>query len=120
MHSRLHEIERRLHAVDRRSAQAEQLAKQLSQMLPRAWNTGAGEGGGGFFVGVATTAITARSGSTLGTGTVEVYSTSDGTMAATGVTQTVYNLDTAISSGKRVAVQPDSFGTLIAAPLECE
>lgn len=73
-----------------------------------------------FYIGKADGNITARSGTTPGTGTAEDWDASSGTLTATGVTRTVKNAGTLISSGKYVAYQKDPFGVWWAAPLECE
>lgn len=65
-------------------------------------------------------AITARSGTTPGTGSVDFYwRNSSGALEATGQSEAVYNPGIAISSGKYAWAQMDSFGDWYVAPLEC-
>lgn len=72
-------------------------------------------------LGKAGGAITALSGTTPGTGTVDFWwKNSSGTLEATGQSETVFNVDTAISSGKYVWVEQDSFGDWYVSPMQCE
>jgi hypothetical protein len=72
-------------------------------------------------LGVASGTITARSGTTLGGGTVNFYwRNPSGSLEATGQIETVYNPCAVISDGKYVWAQQDSFGDWYVAPLECE
>jgi hypothetical protein len=70
-------------------------------------------------LGVASGAITARSGTTLGTGTVTFYYNVGGTATVTGQSETVLNPGIAISSGKYVWVEQDMTGDWYVSPLEC-
>lgn len=118
----LDEIERRLEDERQSRREMESQLAQLSQMVGHVANMASAprSGGAGFYVGKATSAISARSGATLGSGTYKVYSTAGGTLTATGVTGTAYNAGGAIASGKHVALQKESTdGTMMAAPLEC-
>ncbi len=80
------------------------------------------------FVGVASGAITARSGSTWGTGTVTRYQFDpvSGTDSTTGVNYSVVNPSATtmssgngINSGQYCWVQEDDDGNLVVTPLEC-
>lgn len=72
-------------------------------------------------LGKAVGSITALSGTTPGTGTVDFWwINGSGTLEATGQSETVSNVDTAISSGKYVWVQQDSFGAWFVSPMQCE
>jgi hypothetical protein len=70
-------------------------------------------------LGMANGAITARSGTTFGTGTVTFYYNVGGTATATGQSESVLNPGIAITSGKYVWVDQDMAGDWYVAPLEC-
>ena len=64
--------------------------------------------------------ISARSGTTWGTGTVDIYRDDGGDADGSIETIDVLNPGTAISSGKWVAVEWDSWDLAWVGPLECE
>ena len=64
--------------------------------------------------------ISARSGTTWGTGTVDIYRDDGGSEDGPIETIDVLNPGTAISSGKWVAVEWDAWDTAFVGPLECE
>ncbi len=70
--------------------------------------------------GIANGGISARSGSTFGTGNVDVYINNGGSEDGPIETIPVLNGGTAISSGKRVAFEFDSMDDAYVGPLECE
>lgn len=122
--ARIVEIERRLEgqglkfdSIDARLAAQEQLGSQLASSMGGAGGFG---GAARYWVGKATTAITARSGATPGSGTAEIYDARSGTLTATGATKTVLNAGAAISSGKYVRMDQDGFGIWWVDPEECE
>lgn len=119
----LDEIERRLEAFFHSLKEVESEQARQAQMLDKvASMAGAprSEAAPAFYIGKASGNITARSGTTPGTGTAEAWDASTGTLTATGATRTVNNAGTIISSGKYIAYQKDPFGVWWAAPLECE
>lgn len=59
------------------------------------------------WVGKTTTTITALSGTTPGSGTVELYNLSNGTLNDQGISLTLYNLGSSIASGSWVLLQRD-------------
>ena len=71
-------------------------------------------------LGKANGTIPARSGTTPGAGTVDVWWNNGGALAATGDSLAVLNVGTVISSGKYVWYEQDESGDLYVAPLECE
>lgn len=122
--ARIVEIERRLEGqgltldrLDSRIAAQEQLGSQLASSMG---GTGGFGGAPRFWIGKATTAITARSGTTPGSGTAEIYDARTGTLTATGATKAVKNAGPAISSGKYVRIDQDGFGIWWVDPEECE
>jgi hypothetical protein len=70
-------------------------------------------------IGKASSAITARSGTTYGTGTVDIYRAVGGSEDGPVESVSVLNPGTAISSGKRVSIGWDMDGSIFVAPLEC-
>lgn len=119
---RIGELERRLEdqrrqvaSLSSRLAAAEQAQAQSGGMA-----TPATGGAARYYIGKATTSITARSGTTPGSGTVEIYDGGSGTLTATGATKTAKNAGTIISSGKWVRIDLDGFGVWWADPQECE
>jgi hypothetical protein len=70
-------------------------------------------------VGKASGGITARSGTTYGTGSVDIYRAVGGSADGPVETVEVLNPGTSISSGKYVSVGWDMDGTAWVAPLEC-
>lgn len=82
---------------------------------PFLWSTGSSRSG----LGKANGNITARSGTTAGTGTVDVWDNSTGVLAATGDSVDVLNVGAQIASGKYVWFEEDESGDIYAAPLEC-
>ncbi len=120
---RLGETERRVDRLGRRMDDVASQLAELRQLLHKLANgLGQGQGGGSssLIVGKATTAITARSGTTPGSGTVEAYDATTGTLTATGATFAVKNAGAAISSGKYVMSWIDKFGVRWVEPEECE
>lgn len=72
-------------------------------------------------IGKASGAISARSGTTFGTGTVDIYRSEGGDVDGPVETvDEVKNPGTLISSGKWVSIAWDMDGTVFVAPLECE
>lgn len=117
------EIERRLEDERRARREMESELARMSQMLDKmASGMGAPRDGGSssLIVGKATTAITARSGTTPGSGTIEAYDATTGTLTATGATFAAKNAGAAISSGKHVMSWVDKFGVRWVEPEECE
>lgn len=89
---------------------------ESSVSAPMLRGPAAGRGG----LGKASGAITARSGTTPGTGTVDIWQNNAGTLEATGDSVDVVNVGIAISSGKYVWWQEDDeTGDMYVAPLEC-
>jgi hypothetical protein len=69
----------------------------------------------------STSSITASSGTTPGTGTVDFYwLNASNVVEATGQSETVWHMGPLISSGKYCWAQKDQFGEWWAAALECE
>lgn len=78
------------------------------------------------YIGVATSNFAARSGTTPGTGTVDLYSYDGTTLATTGksydainVSATTMTSGNSIDTGMYVWVQVDAYNTWFVAPLEC-
>lgn len=70
--------------------------------------------------GKASGDISAASGDTPGTGTVAIWEYDGSTMVDTGDTEDVLNLDTLISDGKYVWIQPGPDGQFYVSPMQCE
>jgi hypothetical protein len=70
--------------------------------------------------GKANGAISAMSGTTYGTGSVDIYRAVDGEEDGPVETVDVLNPGTLISGGKRVSIGWDMDGSIFVAPLECE
>jgi hypothetical protein len=87
-----------------------------SSSAPFLWGGSGREGS----PGKASGNISAASGATPGTGTVELWEYDGSVMAATGETEDVLNLDTLISSGKFVWIQPGPDGQFYVSPMQCE
>lgn len=72
-------------------------------------------------LGMANGDISAGSGTAPGTGSVDFYWLGpSGTLEATGQSEGVLNVDTAITSGKWVWAQQDMVGDWYVSPLQCE
>lgn len=113
-------IEQRLRAIATDVAKTLARIARLETMLSQ---VGGGQGASGSassdYLGQTTTTITAQAGGTFGSGTVERYDTSVNPPTATGLTETAYNADTAIASGKWVVVGRPGNGLPIASPIQC-
>lgn len=71
-------------------------------------------------LGKANGTISARSGTSPGSGTVDFYwKNSAGSLEVTGQSETVFNPGAVIGDGKYVWVQQDMAGDWYVAPLEC-
>ena len=114
------EIERRLEEaldyIDWLKSELARLAQLLNQLGGGYPQSG---GSGTFMVGKANGAISARSGTTPGSGTVDIYDASSGTLTDTGDDLSVKNLGAAIATGKYVGVEKDKYGVWWVAPQEC-
>ena len=120
---RIDELERRsngygrsLESLSSRLAAVEQLANMLAGGMGGTF----GGGGGSVRVGKASGAITASTGTTPGSGTVQPLKIDGGVYADDGGTVSVRNAGAAISTGKRVAFFADKAGVIWASPEECE
>ena len=122
MEPRVRELERLLVQTLRRQQEIESrlAASEQAQAQSGGMATPSTGGAARYYIGKATTSITARSGTTPGSGTVEIYDGGSGTLTATGVTKTAKNAGTIISSGKWVRIDLDGFGVWWASPEECE
>ena len=73
-----------------------------------------------FAIGKANGDISAMSGSTYGTGMVDIYQSLAGSENGPLDSVSVLNVDTLISDGKKVGVGWDLYGTAWVSPMECE
>jgi len=120
---RVDELERRsnnhgrsLSSLSSRLAAVEQLANMLASGMG---GTFGGGGGGPVRIGKASGAITASTGTTPGSGTVQPLKIDGGVYADDGATVSVRNAGAAISTGKRVAIFTDKYNVMWATPEEC-
>lgn len=122
MESRVRELERLLHQAMRRIGTLESRLAASEQSQNKAGGSLGGDSSAipRYWIGKAATAITARSGTTPGSGTAEIYDARTGTLTATGTTKTVLNAGPAISSGKHVRMDQDGFGIWWVDPEDCE
>lgn len=122
MESRVRELERLLHQAMRRIGTLESRLAASEQSQNKAGGSLGGDSSAipRYWIGVATTEITAFAGATPGVGTVEIYDARSGTLTATGTTKTVLNAGSIISEDKRVRIDQDGFGLWWASPEECE
>ena len=104
--ARLLDLQAQYQAVLTRLAADEQEIGQIGTTL----GFGGSEGGGGIWFAVSTTAISARSGSTAGSGTVQLLINAAGALS-NGQTVTCYNNSSnALNSGKNCVVGQDASG----------
>lgn len=93
----------------RRLVQATQAVERAYRLPPAPGEQFSRGGPGGVIPAKTTSAISAKSGSTAGSGSIELYEMAEtGVLTATGITLTVWNMGGSVASGKDVLV---AFGT---------
>lgn len=120
---RIDELERRsnghgrsLESLSSRMAAVEQLANMLAGGMGGTFSSGSPKP---VRIGKSTTAVTASTSTTPGTGTVQPLKLSGGVYADDGDPVTVRNPGAAIATAKRVAWWADADGVLWVTPEEC-